>query len=466
MTVNGVRRYSLRTRDGQQLHSDTITTLRLRRRAARGSSIDRFAHPIEPPCWQLRGVHGSTCSDLCWSLLLLVPSLAAAQAQADHAVGGVSRSLRAKWAGRGQRGARCRTARRTRRTSTAPSRSNFTQFNVALASQLTWLPLPSPAAGFTYRFDQGTGTFVRTSQSFGPILTDRAETIGRGRFSFGYNYQFFSFDQLEGIDLSRVPSVFTHDDFQLGGGRRDVVTTKQHHRCLGRAVDRRADLRPDGSARLLARGSDRQHASRSPFRPPPSSASAPGVAQHPFLRRSPRARGLWIREDVLGRRQCERHRRSDCPGERQRHPRRGQRPQRWPRRAHADWRRAEPARIGRRRRQAVHGASWTLKRMSPHINVAYQWNGSSVLAGDPETGEKADVPDQLLYAFGTDFGVSDRFSLTGDWLGRWAIDSPRVTSGRSRPRDRPWMTTSSSAGRRTRRRVRRWGSKRTSAAGC
>jgi hypothetical protein len=97
--------------------------------------------------------------------------------------------------------------------------SNFTQFNIALASQLTSLPLPSPASGFTYRFDSATGTFVRSSQSFGPILSDRAETIGKGRFSFGFNYQFFSFDNLEGIDLSRVPAVFTHDDFQLGGGR-------------------------------------------------------------------------------------------------------------------------------------------------------------------------------------------------------------------------------------------------------
>ncbi len=67
--------------------------------------------------------------------------------------------------------------------------SNFTQFNIALASQLTSLPLPSPASGFTYRFDSATGTFVRSTQSFGPILTDRAETIGRGRFAFGYNYQ-------------------------------------------------------------------------------------------------------------------------------------------------------------------------------------------------------------------------------------------------------------------------------------
>ena len=67
--------------------------------------------------------------------------------------------------------------------------SNFTQFNVAFVSQLTALPLPSPAAGFTYAFDPATGTFRRTTRSFGPILAERAETIGRGRLSVGFNYQ-------------------------------------------------------------------------------------------------------------------------------------------------------------------------------------------------------------------------------------------------------------------------------------
>ena len=103
--------------------------------------------------------------------------------------------------------------------------SNFTQFNVALVSQLTALPLPSPASGFTYAFDAATGTFRRTTRSFGPILSDRAETIGRGHFSVGFNHQYFSFDSLDGVDLSAVPAVFTHDDFLLGGGRLDVVTT-------------------------------------------------------------------------------------------------------------------------------------------------------------------------------------------------------------------------------------------------
>jgi len=51
--------------------------------------------------------------------------------------------------------------------------SDFRLVNIALTSQLAAIPLPSPASGFTYRFDPATGTFQRSTRSFGPILTDR-----------------------------------------------------------------------------------------------------------------------------------------------------------------------------------------------------------------------------------------------------------------------------------------------------
>ena len=103
--------------------------------------------------------------------------------------------------------------------------SQFTQFGVALTSQLAAVPLPSPASGFTYEFDSALGVFQRSSQSFGPILAERAETIGGGRFSFGFTFQNFTFDTIEGLDLNNVPAVFEHDSAFLGGGRIDVVTT-------------------------------------------------------------------------------------------------------------------------------------------------------------------------------------------------------------------------------------------------
>jgi len=103
--------------------------------------------------------------------------------------------------------------------------AEFTQFNIALASQLAAVPLPTPASGFTYTFDSALGVFQRSTQSFGPILTERAETIGKKKVTFGITYQHFGFDSLEGLSLGDVPAVFTHDDAQLGGGRTDVVTT-------------------------------------------------------------------------------------------------------------------------------------------------------------------------------------------------------------------------------------------------
>ena len=103
--------------------------------------------------------------------------------------------------------------------------AEFTQFNIALASQLAAVPLPTPASGFTYTFDSALGVFQRSTQSFGPILTERAETIGKKKVTFGVTYQHFGFDSLEGVSLGSVPAVFTHDDSQLGGGRSDLVTT-------------------------------------------------------------------------------------------------------------------------------------------------------------------------------------------------------------------------------------------------
>jgi Putative MetA-pathway of phenol degradation len=63
---------------------------------------------------------------------------------------------------------------------------------------------------------------------------------------------------------------------------------------------------------------------------------------------------------------------------------------------------------------------------SPHINLAYQWNGSSVLAGDLEAGVAEDLPDVAVYALGAVFAIHPRVTAALDVLGRYIIDSPRV----------------------------------------
>ena len=71
--------------------------------------------------------------------------------------------------------------------------------STSIATQLAILPIISPASGFTYRYDRASGAFVRTSDSFGPIYAERAETIGRGKFSLGVSYQRFRFGSLDGV---------------------------------------------------------------------------------------------------------------------------------------------------------------------------------------------------------------------------------------------------------------------------
>jgi hypothetical protein len=300
---------------------------------------------------------------------------------------------------------------------------DFSQFGTAVVSQLVSVPLPSPASGFTYHFDASLGVFQRTTQSFGPILSERAETIGAGRASFGFTYQRFTFDSVEGLDLRRVPAVFTHDNAFLRGGREDVVTTTNRIEAsvaqatsfvtLG-VTDRldvsvavpivTADLRviSDASIQRLGTTNELTHFFRQSngdvgvTRTFTADGRASGLGDLTVrLKGSVRrgassglALGLDVRlptgeeMNLLG---------SGTPGV---HP-------------FAAW-------------------SATLQKFSPHLNAGYQWNGSSVLAGSPTTGETADFPDQVTYTAGADVSVNTRLTLAFDVLGRYIIDSNRL----------------------------------------
>jgi hypothetical protein len=72
--------------------------------------------------------------------------------------------------------------------------------------------------------------------------------------------------------------------------------------------------------------------------------------------------------------------------------------------------------------------SVTYGRVAPHVNVAYQWNGSSLLAGDVTHDIKGDLPDELSYVIGADVGVEKRLSIALELLGRHSSDAPRLSS--------------------------------------
>jgi hypothetical protein len=305
--------------------------------------------------------------------------------------------------------------------------SEFTQFNIALASQLAAIPLPSPASGFTYTFDPALGVFQRSTQSFGPILTERAETIGKRKLTFGMTFQYFGFDSLEGLSLGDIPAVFTHDGANLGGGRSDVVTTansidtsvNQTVAFLSYGLGSRVDLSvavPFVSVDLAVASQaevQRVGTSSSPATHYYDDGTGGLGIDHTYAR-SGHASGIGdvvvrlkanpIHDDALalalgvdGRLPTgdeENLLGLGAPG-------------------------VKPFAV----------LSFSQGRVAPHLNVAYLWNGKSVLAGDVATGRKEDLPDQVQYAVGVDIGVTKRLTLAFDFLGTHVIDSPRLVRG-------------------------------------
>ena len=72
------------------------------------------------------------------------------------------------------------------------------------------MPLASPSSGVILVYDPTLKTLVAGTDSLGPILGERAETVGRHHLFIGFSYQFFNFDKIDGVNLNNFPAVITH----------------------------------------------------------------------------------------------------------------------------------------------------------------------------------------------------------------------------------------------------------------
>ena len=72
--------------------------------------------------------------------------------------------------------------------------------------------------------------------------------------------------------------------------------------------------------------------------------------------------------------------------------------------------------------------SASYRAFAPHVNIAYQWNGRSVLAGDVHENVEAPLPDLFTYAAGGDLSLNNRFSIIVDVLGQRVLNSPRLST--------------------------------------
>lgn len=302
--------------------------------------------------------------------------------------------------------------------------AEFTQFNIALASQLTGLPIPTPASGFTYTLDPGLGLFTRSTRSFGPLLSDRADTVGRHKLSIGFHYQRFTFDTLEGVGLGQVPAVFTHDN-PAPGGRDDVVTTTNAIAVsVGQAttylnfgvtswldaavalplVTTDLDVQSTATVRRIGTSANPAiHFFRDPVsgafgdtRSFQSTGRASGIGDVVLRLKArvtslgPVAVGLGVDNRVPSGDEM------DLLGA-------------------GAWG-VKPFLV----------LSSTSRSFSPHATVGYEWNGDSTLAGDPVTGSKARLPAQVTFSGGVALAITGNLTLAGDVLGRRVLNGRRL----------------------------------------
>jgi len=92
--------------------------------------------------------------------------------------------------------------------------SNIGPFNEAVGIQVSQLPIASPSSGITFKYDPSLKTFTpSTEESLGPIIGERASTIGRNKLYVAFSFQYFNFNSIDGQDTSKLPAIFQHRPF-------------------------------------------------------------------------------------------------------------------------------------------------------------------------------------------------------------------------------------------------------------
>ena len=288
--------------------------------------------------------------------------------------------------------------------------STFNFFNTAFGTQVTQLPLPSMASGFLFTFDKSTGVYAQSQQSFGPVLTERAETIGRGKAYFSVNYQRFSFSQIDNNDLKTLSILFYFPSSQnpqvITNPTTRVSSTINQYVAAGTfGVTNRLDASIAVPFSRVSLGVGSQGTEYSTISDAsahfseylPGAASGAGdvvfSAKDRILMREKfdMAIGGEVRlpsgdaENFLG---------SGAYG-------------------------LKPYLIISRR-----------DRVTPHVVLAYQYNSHSILATNV-TGHRDLLPGFFAYNAGADIGATKRVTVTADFLGQLFFNAPQVSTPKS-----------------------------------
>ncbi len=346
--------------------------------------------------------------------------------------------------------------------------STFQTSFAATATQLTLLPLANPASGFVYEYDPQTGLYSRTTQSLGPVLTERGETIGRHKFAFGGSYQRFRFQKLDGVNLHDVPvlypvvknpiqSVDPYLSAQFISSQNSVdIKMNQFAAFATYGVTSKIDvsveipfIQVQFNANSVA--TINRIAGTEPILLPSASGGSPNVACCSNGGPGPYgpvfANYFDPKNPVTSTVREFSNNGSTSQGDLYWDPSKntagglGDITLRGKVNVYQDERTSlallTDVRLptgdasnflgsGALGVRPVAALSFRTGWLTPHVNLGYQWNGSSVLGGNPALGTKAGLPGWAIFSAGSDIPVSKYVTFSADYLGEEIINGPSI----------------------------------------
>jgi hypothetical protein len=97
----------------------------------------------------------------------------------------------------------------------AASLQGLDSLSGSLSSGLGVLALSSSVTGFTFDIERGVP--VRTTESLGPLLAERAPTLGARKLNLAFSYTRIDYRRFEGKRLNDLSLTLGHDDSDLNG---------------------------------------------------------------------------------------------------------------------------------------------------------------------------------------------------------------------------------------------------------
>lgn len=280
-----------------------------------------------------------------------------------------------------------------------------------MAAQLSQLPLTTAVSGSGITF--GKGGMLTTTESLGTILTQRGETLGRNRWFITFNYQRFDFDSIDGISLRHLDTVNQavsgSNHLFIAGQNRVDLWVDQFTAVGSYGLTSRMDvsvLVPISKVTMKTGSSGEQI---------DTTNNTPPVPIAPIFLAGSDA-GIGDVAVNLKYKVTNWEKTAIAVGGEVRFP------------------------TGDASNYLGTGAygvkpyvvlSHTAGKITPNVNLGYQWNGASELFVN-SAGAQLNLPSSFLYSGGLDYRVvNNKLTLTAEFVGQAVINGPRLAPASS-----------------------------------